>query len=890
MAEILQRSSKLGLSRRGFLGACAAACGAIALNGCTPSSVTPTDVPEEVVKTGVWKTIACAEACGGKCLNRAYFVDGIAIRQKTDDTHPDSPEYPQMRGCARGRAQRNGVFATDRLKYPMKRKHWAPGGGKNINGALRGNDEWERISWNQAIDYIIEETKRIEETYGKGSVFAYGGHASSNWLSKLGGWSQWSMATVSYGTWVYTPGIIGTEPGAEVVANWGWYGEFLSRDQTNDRFDAANAELVVLWGMNNANSASGNCVYNFQQIKKAGARFIHIDPHYNDTALALEAEWMPVRPGTDIALMIATAYVMLQDDTEANPLIDWDFLNRCTIGFDAEHMPEGADPKDNFKDYCLGTYDGMPKTPEWASEICGVSPERIRQFAHEIGMQTKVALYTSWGPARTDNADHWPQMFMTLGAMGGHFGKSGHMCGCRTTHQAATPGLSPLGTGLGQLIAPGWAGFNMAFASPVALSRQGFFEACCKKQATIGGDGAGNAVTNPMDIRMYYSCGSCILSTNQDVNQGIEAFRNLDFVLVQDIKFTFTARYADIVLPVKSAWEQYVIPWSDAVGREVFFAWQPVVEGYYEAKSDKEIDQAICEKMGYSLEEGIGVTEKQGSFNVVAGTQILDEQTLEYQPLVTITQEDIDDFGVEGTPQEGRVAFKDFIDKGMYQLETKPGDNYSYIAFEKFRKDPEANPTPSSASGKFEIYSKTLADTINGIGFDTIKPYPEYKVPVDGYEASFSDWKNKIPGDYPFQAISIHYIRRAHSTFDTIYELREAFQNPVFINADDAAAKGIKQGDTVIVYNQTGKVLRMANCTERVMPGCVVLPHAPYGDMDEVEGVDRGGNENVLNRIKYSGAAIDAYNSCLVNYEKYTGEPLVPDVEKPRIVVDELIS
>src|SRR5690606_1818555 len=107
----------------------------------------------------------------------------------------------------------------------------------------------------------------------------------------------------------------------------------------------------------------------------------------------------------------------------------WDFLNRCTVGFDAEHMPPGADPKDNFKDYVLGTYDGTPKTPEWASEICGVDPDRIRALAREIGSTKRVALLTAWAPARIHNGDSWPQMFMTLGCMTGHIGQPGRMTG-----------------------------------------------------------------------------------------------------------------------------------------------------------------------------------------------------------------------------------------------------------------------------------------------------------------------------------------------------------------------------------------------------------------------------------------------------------------------------
>src|SRR5512139_2680617 len=88
-------------------------------------------------KEGKWVPVACWNHCGGRCPNFAYVVDGVVTRLKADDTHPDSPDHPQQRGCARGRAQRFQVFGADRLKYPMKRRNWQSGGGKK---ELRGRD------------------------------------------------------------------------------------------------------------------------------------------------------------------------------------------------------------------------------------------------------------------------------------------------------------------------------------------------------------------------------------------------------------------------------------------------------------------------------------------------------------------------------------------------------------------------------------------------------------------------------------------------------------------------------------------------------------------------------------------------------------------------------
>ncbi|MDD7111339.1 MAG: molybdopterin-dependent oxidoreductase, partial [Coriobacteriaceae bacterium] len=123
---------------------------------------------------GTWIPCNCWADCGSKGFNKVLVKDGKAIRMGTDETHPDSPDCPQLRSCARGRSLRGMVFGADRLKYPMKRKGWQPGGGENANGQMRGRDEWERISWEEAYRYIADEVERITAAYGNDSVLIPG--------------------------------------------------------------------------------------------------------------------------------------------------------------------------------------------------------------------------------------------------------------------------------------------------------------------------------------------------------------------------------------------------------------------------------------------------------------------------------------------------------------------------------------------------------------------------------------------------------------------------------------------------------------------------------------------------------------------------------------------
>ena len=152
------------LSRRGFIGACAAtvaALGATSL-GCSENNVRMAETGELEEVEPEWKPVVCWAHCGGKCGLKAYVKDGTVLRLKTDDTHDDSFNHPQHRACLRGRSRKFDVFSKDRVRFPMKRKHWQPGGGDNVNGDLRGIDEWERISWDEALDMVADEITRIK--------------------------------------------------------------------------------------------------------------------------------------------------------------------------------------------------------------------------------------------------------------------------------------------------------------------------------------------------------------------------------------------------------------------------------------------------------------------------------------------------------------------------------------------------------------------------------------------------------------------------------------------------------------------------------------------------------------------------------------------------------
>ncbi|MCI8514299.1 MAG: molybdopterin-dependent oxidoreductase [Lachnospiraceae bacterium] len=828
---------------------------------------------------GEWKNAACWHNCGGRCVNKVYVVDGMVIRQKTDDTHEDTPDYPQQRSCIRGHSQQQQCFGADRLKYPMKRKHWEPhtGGDKS----LRGRDEWERISWEDALDLVAEELRYAKETYGNRSILypswgivLYGDMPKLLGMEAMGGFGGYTEVadTASFGSFGYNINVMGlpTMAGGNAV----------------DRLTMRKSDTIVLYGCNPAWSSAGNPAYHYLQAKKAGAEYVFVGPEYNVTASMLDARWIRVRPGTDTAFLLAVAYEMLQLEESKGDIIDWDQLNRCSVGFDAEHMPEDATLNENFKDYVLGAYDDQPKTAEWASEITGTPVEDIRWYAEKMGMKNKVCILHSFAAARCNNAEDFPQLFYTIGMMGGHWGKEGHACG-NCYHTAS-------GNNAGNMVVSGLPGQPTIVPNepnPDCFKGPELWQGILDGRYNYTGNYLmGSGVDMPseereIDIQVIIHEHHNFLQSQMGLMKGIEAHRKVGFVMTQSSWLNTSARYSDIVLPVTTLWER-----EDALGfnlvsnAEMRVFPEKVVDPLYEAKDDLWIIRELATRLGLSADAIVPMSDTQTRYNCLASaTACGPDGTM--TPIATITEKDIKDWGVEGTPQEGLMPLDDFIKQGVYQIPRKEGDGYQYIGWKAFVDDPAANPLPSK-SGKFEIYCEEKANIVNNMKRSTVKPYPTYVRPLKGYEESFSDWENKVKGEYPYQITNPHYLRRAHTTLDNLPWLRETMPNPVWINASDAKEKGIKEGDTVLIYNEFGKTLRPASLTERLMPGVLAMPHGAAVELDEETGIDKAGADNVLCGPICSGIGTSGYNTTLVNFEKYDGPALEPDWTWPARVIE----
>ena len=273
--------------------------------------------------------------------------------------------------------------------------------------------------------------------------------------------------------------------------------------------------------------------------------------------------------------------------------------------------------------------------------------------------------------------------------------------------------------------------------------------------------------------------------------------------------------------------------------------------------------------------------------SMTPGTGAAAEADDTMMPLVTITQEDIDTYGIRDVqPQEGLVTLAEMMEKGIYQVRREVGDNLGYIAYADFVRDPEAFPR-NSESGKIELYCQAKADIFPKLGWqdekDPVKPYANYLRPLYGFEDTFADWGAKEKGAYPIQVFNGHYLRRSHSSFDSNSYLREAFANPVFMSAADAAERGIETGDWVRIFNDAGSIVRQASEVETMMPGVANTMHGSWIEMDET-GTSINGGTNVLIDSTTSAGAQQGYNTRICQIEKYEVQDILPDAERPVVL------
>ena len=770
----------------GALGALAAVGGtaaAGAFSATEPALAADAAGKEEIVWTH------CHVNCGGACPLQCHVQDGELKYVESDTTGSSEFGDVQARACLRGRSIRRWLGSDDRLNYPMRR----------VAGTKRGDGKYERISWDEALDTIASEFTRIKERYGNEAIFIQecSGVEQNIMMNNpffrlfnlLGGeitrYGSYSSASISFGAYPYVYG-----------KSWGK--RSFKTLQEN--------ELVVLFGYapNDMRMAGDGAGYDLNVAReKKNVRIISIDPRRTETCTNLGAEWIPIVPGTDAALVAGLAHELIKSN-----LIDTEFLNKYVVGFDEASLPDDAKGQNaSYYDYVMGTgYDKVEKTPKWASSITRIPEERIVRLAHEIGEAKPCYICQGLGMQRHANGDNASRAVMALALMVGQAGKPGTTAGGNSGNSDI--GLSSLPTGTNPIKTK-----IPQFLWPEAI-RDG-------EKLTAKNAGVQNADKLKCGIKFLVNYGNNMMANqNGDINTTTEILRDeskCEFILQYDVAWSDSCNWADIVLPDLTPQETYSL---SAAGESndvkgIRFG-QPIGEPAFERREVYEVCGELAKRLGvYDEYSNGGMTREDWC------RKLYDE-----------VREDEDNADLNLPTYDEGVAMGTFT----YDIEPSKKDD-------PFIQDPEANPLKTK-TGKAQIYSPEYAEfaktwTLDESEKNAITPIPVYLPGPDSAE--------DVTDEYPFQILDFHYKGTVHSTYAHSAILHEMAPFQAWINPIDAERMGIKDLDRVKLTSAQGSMLTQAKVTNRVIPGVIMHPQGAWHSAPaEGDRTDAGSCTNTL--------------------------------------------
>lgn len=749
-------------------------------------------------------------------------------------------------------AYKKRVYSPNRILYPLKRIDWNPDGERNTEN--RGKSRYTRISWDEAINIIIKELKRIKEKYGMEAVLSqsdghgegkviHTAHGSANkLLALLGGYTLQMRNPDSWEGWAWgAKHVWGMEP----VGEMGPAGNLMPDI-------AENAEFLLFWGCDpettpwgfNGQMASRLC-YWWTQL---GIKSIYICPDLNYGAAIHADKWIPVKPNTDAALQLAIAYVWITEGT-----YEKDYIATHTFGYK------------RFEEYILGKEDGIPKTPGWASPKCGVPEWTIKALAREwASRRTTIAHGNGGAGIRSAYATEQGRLEILLLAMRG-LGKPGvHQVKMLEWSGIGDVKRSPMPVGLVNPEMLRTAYTVLEVKSRRASMAEGKAEARneLEKLLTpapidpiqfIPKDLIHEAILNPpiswygnstfpgfvedqfvkytypsegcSEVHMIWTDTPCWITCWNDSNSYIKALRSpkIEFILAQHPWLENDCLFADIILPVSTKFEERDIGCNQGSGQyNTVFSEGKCIEPIGESMSDYDIVCMIAEKLGL-LEEYTG------------GKSIEEwEKTI-----------------FENAGINDMISYEEFERKGYFVIPTDPDWRKYPVGLIEFYNEPEKYPL-KTPSGKIEFYSQNLTKY-----FPNDKERPTVPHWIEKGESHDERQSSKRAKKYPLLIMSNHGRWRVHAQCDDITWTREAptckivgpdgyKYEPLWINPTDAATRGIENGDIVKIYNERGTVLGGAYLTERIMPGVVYMDHGARYDPIVPGELDRGGAINTI--------------------------------------------
>jgi len=677
----------------------------------------------------------CHSACGMVCGLLAHIRDGVLTKVEPADM-PD-PEHRHI--CARGLASMKMVYHPDRLKYPLKRV------------GERGAGKWQRISWDEALDTIAARLTAIGEKHGPRSLM---------WcVATLGGLdlTYASLAGCLHGTFVSIIGDGDSAGPCGDMANFGviWGDTYLTAFE--------KPELCVLWGHNPAETHPF-VMRRIRDDRERGARVVVIDPRFTATAAKAD-QYILIRPGTDAAMALGMIHVILERqfydsafircNTVGPFLVDGQtglFLKEDGVavgGSEQKYMVwDSASGEACVHDapgivpaltgiYRVGEIECRPAfqllidraqeyPPEKVSEITEVPAETIRNLALEYAQCKPVATYRGMGVQRTFHGDVLFRAINTLAAITGNL----------------------------HLVAPQLPVYEL-YAYLHGITTCNFMPILKAYDAIGKGD--------PYPIKALWIAKQNWVNQLPDANRVTKGlFPKLELIVVADIFMTASARYADIVLPACTFFEQtdLVPPINVAPSMMDYFQLQhKAIEPLYECKPDTQIVRELARKMGL------------GDYFENSAEQLIE---------ILLSS---------GYPAEMGITLEK-LKQGPVKAPRRP-DFPGFL-------------TPS---GRMEFYCEKLL----GLG----QELPCYLEPLESA-------RKPLGQRYPLTFMTTHTRFRTHSTLANVGWLRDVEPEPLLeINLVDAEVRSIQDGDIVCAFNDRGRLKLKAKVHKGIKPGTV---------------------------------------------------------------------
>ncbi len=793
------------IGRRSFLKGAAAAAAVTGMATADPGRVVMALTKNEeaaatTVKEETFHSV-CKGACNCACRLKIKVRDGKIVQTAMAQL-PD-PAYNGI--CLKGLSHAQRVYNSSRLKYPMKR------------AGERGAGQWERITWDEAIETIGSSWEQLRSQYGNTSIAfnSYGGN-----MERTGRYMLYRVANLMGASIIDAAVDV-----AHVQYSLRVLG-FAENCSANELADIVNSKCIIAWGANPTDALVPHWHF-FAEARKNGAKLITIDPNFSGIASKSDMH-VPLRPGTDAALALGMMNIVVRENWIDEPFLkkssvapflvketDGKYLRQSDMGIavsaGATDEPlvwnsttKAPGPASAVADPVLhGTYtiNGIKVTtaydlllsviaeypPEKVAKICDVPVEKMEELTKLYVTNSPSWIFTGFG------IDHWVNgsynyfAILSLAIITGNLGKSGTSAGCW--------GFS------------GDAGlFNYAQAFPAAEAvKPGPTVVVFQLPEVME---TGKYAGNPLTLKSAYIARWGSLSNSPDRQALLKAFDKMDLIVVADVEMSDSAMYADIVLPVCYWFETDALyaNYTPFVTLE-----EKVIEPLYESKTDFEIAKLLGKRMGFAAQ-------------------------------VDTTLEDVLRKALNTDFAKTRgITYDELKNKKTMRAMSK-GSNGLYIK--------DIYPT---ATGRAQFYLENPAPTSNyGQQIDyTKEKLPSFVPPHEAWH------ENPLFEKYPLVMFQEHVKFRVHTNFGRVPWLRELDPEPIVkINGADAEARGIKTGDTVKVYNDRGYVVIKAVISNGLRPGMVNIPHGWQKDQF-IEGHYQDMTSRVHNPVCVNSAFFD---------------------------------